>query len=55
VDTLKNSKYVKMKELRFEAADGVWRLAFAFEMARERQSWSPATSRARARLAFTAL
>jgi hypothetical protein len=35
VDTLKNSKYVNMKEVRFEAADGVWRVAFAFDMARQ--------------------
>ncbi|KOP27556.1 hypothetical protein AMR41_04580 [Hapalosiphon sp. MRB220] len=31
VDTLKDSKYSNMKELRFEAADGVWRVAFAFD------------------------
>jgi hypothetical protein len=31
VDTLKGSKYSNMKELRFEAADGVWRVAFAFD------------------------
>jgi hypothetical protein len=35
VDTLKGSKSVNMKELRFEAADGVWRVAFAFDMARQ--------------------
>lgn len=28
VDTLKESKYANMKELRFDAADGVWRVAF---------------------------
>ena len=29
-DTLKGSRYANMKELRFDAADGVWRVAFAF-------------------------
>ena len=29
-DTLKGSKHANMKELRFEAADGEWRAAFAF-------------------------
>jgi hypothetical protein len=31
VDTLKGSKYANMKELRFEAMDGEWRVAFAFD------------------------
>lgn len=31
VDTLKGSKHANMKELRFDAADGVWRVAFAFD------------------------
>lgn len=30
VDTLKGSKHPNMKELRFEAANGEWRAAFAF-------------------------
>lgn len=30
-DTLKGSKPSNMKELRFEAADGAWRVAFAFD------------------------
>jgi hypothetical protein len=30
-DTLKGSKHGNMKELRFDAADGVWRAAFAFD------------------------
>jgi hypothetical protein len=34
-DTLKNSKHPNMKELRFEAAGGVWRVAFAFDPKRE--------------------
>ncbi len=31
VDTLKGSKHANMKELRFDAAGGVWRVAFAFD------------------------
>jgi Uncharacterized protein conserved in bacteria len=31
VDTLNGSKHANMKELRFDAADGVWRIAFAFD------------------------
>jgi hypothetical protein len=31
VDTLKGSRHSNMKELRFSAADGEWRLAFAFD------------------------
>ncbi len=31
VDTLKGSGYANMKELRFKADDGVWRVAFAFD------------------------
>ena len=30
-DTLKGSRHANMKELRFNAADGVWRVAFAFD------------------------
>ncbi len=30
-DTLSGSKYANMKELRCEAAGGVWRTAFAFD------------------------
>lgn len=30
-DTLKGSRHGNMKELRFSAADGEWRLAFAFD------------------------
>jgi hypothetical protein len=30
-DTLKDSRHANMKELRFDAADGVWRIAFAFD------------------------
>ncbi|MAW81244.1 MAG: addiction module toxin RelE [Parvularcula sp.] len=35
VDTVKGSKHANMKELRFEADDGVWRAAFAFDPKRE--------------------
>jgi len=31
VDTLNGSKHANMKELRFDAAGGVWRAAFAFD------------------------
>lgn len=30
-DTLKGSKYSNMKELRFSASGGIWRVAFAFD------------------------
>ena len=35
VDTLKGSRHRNMKELRFDAADGVWRVAFAFDTKRK--------------------
>lgn len=35
VDTLKGSRYANMKELRFSAADGEWRVAFAFDRRRK--------------------
>ncbi len=35
VDTLKGSKHANMKELRFEADGGVWRVAFAFDPERK--------------------
>jgi hypothetical protein len=34
VDTLEGSKHANMKELRFNASNGVWRFAFAFDPAR---------------------
>ena len=34
VDTLDGSRYANMKELRFSAAGGEWRVAFAFDMKR---------------------
>jgi hypothetical protein len=35
VDTLQGSQYSNMKELRFNASDGVWRVAFAFDRKRQ--------------------
>jgi hypothetical protein len=34
-DTLNGSKYSNMKELRFEASDGEWRAAYAFDPRRQ--------------------
>jgi hypothetical protein len=34
-DTLNGSRHPNMKELRFDAADGVWRVAFAFDTNRK--------------------
>jgi hypothetical protein len=34
-DTLNGSKHANMKELRFEASDGEWRAAFAFDPRRQ--------------------
>jgi hypothetical protein len=35
VDTLDGSRHANMKELRFSAADGEWRVAFAFDPKRK--------------------
>src|SRR3546814_11871053 len=35
VDTLKGSRHANMTELRFDAGDGVWRVAFAFAPTRK--------------------
>ena len=35
VDTLKDSRHANMKEMRFDAANGVWRVAFAFDPRRQ--------------------
>src|SRR5437762_10151265 len=35
VDTLNGSRHANMKELRFSAADGIWRVAFAFDPERK--------------------
>jgi hypothetical protein len=34
-DTLKGSRHANLKELRFTAADGVWRVTYAFDPKRE--------------------
>jgi hypothetical protein len=34
-DTLQGSRHANMKELRFQAGDGVWRVAFAFDPERQ--------------------
>lgn len=34
-DTLNDSRHANLKELRFDAADGVWRVAFAFDPKRK--------------------
>lgn len=35
VDTLEESKHANMKEIRFDADNGVWRVAFAFDKKRK--------------------
>ena len=35
VDTLNGSRRANMKELRFDANDGVWRVAFVFDVKRQ--------------------
>ena len=35
VDTLNDSRHANMKELRFSAADGEWRVVFAFDTKRK--------------------
>ncbi len=42
-DTLKNSRFSNMKELRFSADDGEWRVAFAFDTGEWRYCCVPAT------------
>ena len=34
-DTMNGSRHANMKELRFHAADGIWRVAFAFDPRRK--------------------
>jgi len=51
VDTLNGSRHANMKELRFDAADGEWRLRSIH--AAEQFCWSPAISPASARSGFT--
>ena len=35
MDTLNGSKHANMKELRFDADDGVWRVVFGFDPKRK--------------------
>lgn len=55
VDTLNGSRHANMKGLRFEAADGVWRVAFAFDPRRRAvlswQATNPAVARSASTLA----
>lgn len=39
-DTLNGSKHDNMKELRFDAEDGVWRVAYAFDPEGDPCCWS---------------
>jgi len=42
-----------MKELRFDAAGGVWRVAFAFDPRRKQSCSRPVRNQAEARSGFT--
>jgi hypothetical protein len=53
VDTLNGSKYSNMKELRFKAEGGVWRVAFAFDPERNAILRLPVTNPEQARKSFT--
>jgi hypothetical protein len=44
-DTLAGSRHANMKELRFSADDGVWRVALAFDPVRHGVILGPATIR----------
>jgi hypothetical protein len=52
-DTLHGSKHDNMKELRFKAADGVWRIAFAFDPEQKPYCSSPEINQAAVRNGFT--
>jgi hypothetical protein len=52
-DTLHGSKHDNMKELRFKAAGGVWRIAFAFDPSKRPYCSSAETNQAAARSGFT--
>ena len=54
VDTLKGSRHANMKELRFSAADGEWRVAFAFDRRRAAILLVAETNRAGAKSVSTA-
>jgi hypothetical protein len=52
-DTLKGSRYANMKELRFSAAAGEWRIAFAFDPERKAILLVASDNRGEASGAFT--
>ena len=52
VDTLKGSKHANMKELRFDANGGVWRVAFAFDRRRRAMLLAAGNKRGRNESAF---
>ena len=54
VDTLNGSRHANMKELRFRAANGEWRLAFAFDPARQAIFLAAGTKSGRTHAASTA-
>ncbi len=51
-DTLNGSRHANMKELRFDVAGGVWRVAFAFDPERL-FSWLVGTNQVEVKSAFT--
>jgi hypothetical protein len=53
-DTLNGSRHANMKELRFRAAGGVWRVAFAFDPNRKAVLWWLEASLESAKSGFTA-
>lgn len=53
VDTLNCSKFANLKELRFKADGGIWRVAFAFDRREKRLYWLPVPRPARTRKGFT--
>ena len=53
VDTLKGSDHANMKELRFDADDGIWRVAFAFDPKRRAILLVEGTNQAGASTSFT--
>ncbi|MGH9434908.1 MAG: type II toxin-antitoxin system RelE/ParE family toxin [Terriglobia bacterium] len=52
VDTLKGSRIASLKELRFGAAGGVWRVAFAFDAQRIAVLLAAADKRGRSQARF---
>jgi len=52
-DALNGSRHSNMKELRFNAAEGVWRVAFAFDPTAKPFFWQPETNQAAAKRGST--